>query len=100
MERKQQAGHLQVPGLTQVLETKLLALEKKEDATADGIAELQTKISNIPSSNFRRVVVDDITPEYLVNQLEENGTLLMISDESGMLGNFSERYSNNIGYEF
>lgn len=79
-----------------ILETKLLALEKKEDATADEIAELQTKISNISSSNFRRIVVDDITPESLVNQLEENGTLLMISDEAGMLGNFSGRYSNNI----
>lgn len=79
-----------------ILETKLLALEKKEDVTADEIAELQTKISNIPASNFRRIVVDDITPESLVNQLEENGTLLMISDEAGMLGNFSGRYSNNI----
>lgn len=79
-----------------LLEGKLAALEKKEDATADEIAELQTKISNIPSSNFRRIVVDDITPESLVNQFEENGTLLMISDEAGMLGNFSGRYSNNI----
>lgn len=53
-----------------ILETKLLALEKKDDATSDEIAELQTKISNIPLSNFRRIVVDDITPESLVNQLE------------------------------
>ncbi|MCM1228436.1 MAG: YfjI family protein, partial [Clostridium sp.] len=78
------------------LESKLLALEKKEDVTADEIAKLQTDLSNIPASNFRRIVVDDITPESLVNQLEENGTLLMISDEAGMLGNFSGRYSNNI----
>ncbi len=79
-----------------LLEGKLLALEKKEDVTADEIAEMQTKLSNIPLSNFRRIVVDDITPESLVNQLEENGTLLMISDEAGMLGNFSGRYSNNV----
>ena len=79
-----------------LLDCKLLALEKKDDVTADEIAELQTKISNIPASNLRRIVVDNITPESLVNQLEENGTLLMISDKSGMLGNFSERYSNNI----
>lgn len=79
-----------------ILESKLLSLEKKEDVTADEIAELQTKLSNIPASNFRRIVVDDITPESLVNQLEQNGTLLMISDEAGMLGNFSGRYSNNI----
>ncbi len=79
-----------------LLEGKLLALEKKDDVTAEEIAELQTKLSNIPQSNFRRIVVDDITPESLVHQIEENSTLLMISDEAGMLGNFSGRYSNNI----
>ena len=79
-----------------LLEGKLEALEKKKDVTAEEIAKLQTEISNIPSSNFRRIVVDDITPESLVHQLEENGTLLMISDEAGMLGNFSGRYSNNV----
>lgn len=79
-----------------LLEGKLEALEKKKDVTAEEIAKLQTEISNIPASNFRRIVVDDITPESLVHQFEENGTLLMISDEAGMLGNFSERYSNNV----
>lgn len=79
-----------------LLEGKLAALEKKDDVNADEIAKLQTEISNIPQNNFRRIVVDDITPESLVNQLEENGTLLMISDEAGMLGNFSGRYSNNV----
>ena len=79
-----------------ILVNQLNALEKKDNVTAEEIAELQTKLSNIPQSNFCRIVVDDITPESLVHQLEENGTLLMISDEAGMLGNFSGRYSNNI----
>ena len=79
-----------------LLQSKLEALEKNKDVTAEEIAKLQTEISNIPPSNFRRIAVDDVTPESLVNQLEENGTLLMISDEAGMLGNFSGRYSNNI----
>jgi len=79
-----------------ILENKLMYLEKKEGVTADDIAELQTQISNVHQSNFRRIVVDDITPESLVTQLEENDTLLMISDEAGMLGNFNGRYSNNI----
>lgn len=79
-----------------ILVNQLGALEKKDDVTAEEIAELQTKLSNIPQSNFRRIVVDDITPESLVHQLEANGTLLMISDEAGILGNFSGRYSNNI----
>lgn len=67
-----------------LLEGKLAALEKKDDVTADEIAKLQTDLSNIPQNNFRRIVVDDITPESLVNQLEENGTLLMISDENSV----------------
>ena len=79
-----------------LLVSKLEALEKKKDVTAEEIAKLRTELSNMPPSNFRRIAVDDVTPESLVNLLEENGTLLMISDESGMLGNFSGRYSNNI----
>lgn len=79
-----------------LLEGRLTALEKKTDVTADEIATLQTEISNLPESNFRRIVVDDITPESLVNQLADNGTLLMISDEASMLSNFSGRYSNNV----
>lgn len=57
---------------------------------------MQTKISNLQASGFRRIVVDDITPESLVQELEQNGTLLMMPNEAGMLGNFSGRYSNNI----
>ena len=79
-----------------LLQGKLEALEKKKDITSDEIAKLQTDLSNFPQNDFRRIVVDDITPESLVHQLEENGTLLMISDEAGMLGNFSGRYSNNV----
>ena len=72
-----------------ILENRLLSIEKKEDVTAEEMAELQTQISNIPVCNFRRIVVDDITPESLVNQLEENGTLLMISDEAGRIWVFT-----------
>lgn len=75
-----------------ILEGRLTTLEKKDDVTDDEIAELQTKLSNIPASDFRRIVVDEITPKFLVNQLEQNGTLLMMSDKAGMLGNFSGRY--------
>ena len=79
-----------------MLESKLEALEKKTDVTAQEIASLKTELSDMQTSSFRRIVVDDVTPESLVNLLNENGTLLMISDEAGMLGNFSGRYSNNI----
>ncbi len=79
-----------------MLEGGLTVLEKKNDVTTDKIAKLQTDLSDIPQSNFHKIVVDDITLESLVNQLAENDTLLMISEEAGILGNFSGRYSNNV----
>lgn len=79
-----------------LLEGGLTVLEKKNDVTTDKIAKLQTDLSDIPQSNFHKIVVDDITLESLVNQLAENDTLLMISEEAGILGNFSGRYSNNV----
>ena len=79
-----------------LLEQQLCDLEKSGESDADDIAELKTKLSNFHDSDFRRIIVDDITPESLVYKLKQNGTLLMISDEAGMLGNFSGRYSNNL----
>ena len=79
-----------------LLEQQLCDLEKSGESDADDIAELKTKLSNFHDSDFRRIIVDDITPESLVYKLKQNGTLLMISDEAGMLGNFSGRYSNNV----
>ena len=49
-----------------LLESKLEALEKKKDVTAEEIAELRTELSNMPPSNFRRIAVDDVTPESLL----------------------------------
>ena len=79
-----------------LMEQQISELEKSEETTADEIAELRTKLSDSQTADFRRIIVDDITPESLVYQLKQNGTLLMISDEAGMLGNFSGRYSNNV----
>ena len=79
-----------------LLSNQLETLEKQKDVTPEQIADVQTKISNLNAVEFRRIVVDDITPESLVYQLSVNGTLLMMSDEAGMLGNFNGRYSNNI----
>ena len=79
-----------------LMEQRVSELEKSEETSADEIAELRTKLSNSQTADFRRIIVDDITPESLVYQLKQNRTLLMISDEAGMLGNFSGRYSNNV----
>ena len=53
------------------------------------------EMDSIKNADFRRIIVDDITPESLVRQLAINGTLLMMSDEAGSLGNFNGRYSSN-----
>lgn len=79
-----------------LLESQLYELKKKKDITADEITDIQMQISNLQEKSFRRIIVDDITPESLVGQLKINGTLLMMSDEAGMLGNFNGRYSNNV----
>ena len=79
-----------------LMEQRVSELEKSEETSADEIAELRTKLSDSQTADFRRIIVDDITPESLVYQLKQNSTLLMISDEAGMLGNFSGRYSNNV----
>lgn len=78
-----------------VLANKLAALEKDPNADTKEMSDLSLQISKITNADFRRIVVDDITPESLVRQLAINGTLLMMSDEAGSLGNFNGRYSAN-----
>ena len=78
-----------------VLAGKLTALEKKNDADPKEMTALQMEMDSIKNADFRRIIVDDITPESLVRQLAINGTLLMMSDEAGSLGNFNGRYSSN-----
>ena len=78
-----------------VIAGKLTALEKKNDADPKEMTALQMEIDSITNTDFRRIIVDDITPESLVRQLAINGTLLMMSDEAGSLGNFNGRYSSN-----
>ena len=56
--------------------------------------KIEKEIDSINNLVFRRICVDDITPEALVDRLEENGSLLMMSDEAGVFKNFGGRYSN------
>lgn len=78
-----------------VLANKLTVLEKKTDADTKEMSDLSMELSKITNADFRRIIVDDITPESLIRQLAKNGTLLMMSDEAGSLGNFNGRYSTN-----
>ena len=78
-----------------VIANKLADLEKKADADTKEMSDLAMELSSITNADFRRIIVDDITPESLVRQLAINGTLPMMSDEAGSLGNFNGRYSAN-----
>lgn len=71
-------------------------LEKDENSDVNEIARLRAEAERIQDAGKKRSVVDDITPESLVKLMGRNQTLLMISDEAGMLGNFAGRYNNNI----
>lgn len=44
----------------------------------------------------RRIAIEDITPECMIQLMVRNKSLLMISDEAGMLRNFTGRYTGNI----
>lgn len=61
-----------------VIANKLAALEKKADADTKEMSDLAMELSSITNADFRRIIVDDITPESLVRQLAINGTLLMM----------------------
>ncbi len=78
------------------LKNEIEAMKKSGKATPDEIAAKRTEYDNMSPLNFRRLTVDDITPEALVKLLQENNTLLMISDEAGVFGNFGGRYNNGI----
>lgn len=71
-------------------------LEKDGSEDVDMIAELRTKAEQIDDAGKRRIAIDDITPECLIQLMGRNKSLLMISDEAGMLGNFSGRYTGSI----
>lgn len=71
-------------------------MQNKNESTAEEIAAKRTELDNMESMSFRRVCVDDVTPEALVKLLKENETLLMLSDEAGAFKNFGGRYSNGV----
>jgi hypothetical protein len=75
---------------------KEIEVMHKEDENPQEVAKKLAELDDMPMSDFRRIAVDDITPESLVRLLNVNQTLLMISDEAGMFGNFGGRYSNGI----
>ncbi len=76
-----------------VLLARVSAMEKEDEPDTKEIAKLRMQADNIRNDTPVRIAVDDITPESLTIELSENGSLLMISDEAGMLSNFNGKYS-------
>ncbi|MGN1113691.1 MAG: YfjI family protein [Oscillospiraceae bacterium] len=78
------------------LEARVRAMEKENEPDTTAIAKLRVQADNICNASPIRIAVDDITPESLVIELSENDSLLMISDEAGMLSNFNGKYSGGV----
>ena len=78
------------------LEARVKAMEKEDEPDTAAIAKLRIQAENIRNTAPIRIAVDDITPESLVIELCENDSLLMISDEAGMLSNFNGKYSGGM----
>lgn len=72
--------------------TRITAMEKSKEPDPAAIARLRMQADNIRGDSPVRIAVDDITPESLAIELCTNSTLLMISDEAGMLSNFNGKY--------
>ena len=77
------------------LESRVKAMEKEDEPDTAAIAKLRVQADNIRNTSPIHIAVDDITPESLV-ELSENDSLLMISDEAGMLSNFNGKYSGGV----
>lgn len=78
------------------LEARVKAMEKEDEPDTATIAKMRVQADNIRNTSPIRIAVDDITPESLVVELCENDSLLMISDEAGMLSNFNGKYSGGV----
>lgn len=78
------------------LEARVKAMEKEDEPDTAAIAKLRVQADNIRNISPIRIAVDDITPESLSIELSENGSLLMLSDEAGMLSNFNGKYSGGV----
>lgn len=69
---KNKAVILENQARKKMLATKLAQLEKNPDADTKEMADLQMQYNQIMCDDFRRIIVDDITPESLVRQLYIN----------------------------
>jgi replicative DNA helicase len=72
-------------------ETTAIAEEK--------IRQLYTTLESLPLSKSTQLVADDVTPEKLVSLLSEFGRIAILSDEAGIFGILSGRYSANVNLD-
>lgn len=76
------------------IEREIKKMQDSGEYETSDIAEKRVYLDHMNKRNFRRICVDDITPEGLAEKLESNGSLLMISEEAGVFKNFGGRYNN------
>ena len=78
------------------LSVEIERMEKSENISAEEIAKKKAELDEKPCNCFKRVCIDDVTPEALVGLLQDNKSMLMISAEAGVFKNFGGRYSNGV----
>ena len=76
------------------LRAEIEKMQNSKEYSSEEIAEKRAELDKISHLDFKRVCVDDVTPEALVKLLDTNRTLLMLSDEAGVFKNFGGRYAN------
>ena len=64
--------------------------------TLDDAIKCNQELENLEEVHLLRLILDDVTPEALVNALKENGERIgIISAEGGLFGMMAGRYSDN-----
>lgn len=77
-----------------LLQSKMKTARNNNATTPEDLAALVDEFNKIVNYKPRSILAEDITPQKLAMKLEYDGTLLILSAESGLLNNFNGRYDS------
>lgn len=76
----------------EVLGNRITSLKRSKRCDKEELALLMKEYDSIRNDEPRIIFADDVTPQMLAHLLKKYLTLIILSAESGLLGNFSGRY--------
>ena len=76
------------------IEKQIYNYQKQPNFDPNVLAELYKQLNAIRNYRKRTMMTEDCTPQMLALQLQYDRTLLILSSESGLLGNFNGRYDS------